>query len=77
MNDKWSEAKCSCCQAFTFGLWLISALDVELLNQFQAGRPANLHLKYSTVPVETLNTILSLLSLAVLSQASEILTFKC
>lgn len=59
----------------TFGLWLISALSVELLNQFQASWPANLHLKYSAVPFETMNTILSLLSLTALVQASEILAF--
>lgn len=71
------KQKCSPCQVLTFGLGSISALGVELLNQFQAGWPANLHLKYSTVLIDTMNTILSLLSLTVLIQASEILTFKC
>lgn len=71
------KQKCSCCQVLTFELWLVSALGVELLNQFQVCWPANLHLKYSTVSIETMNTILSLLSLTVLFQALEILTFKC
>ena len=71
------KQKCSCCQMLTFGLGLISALTVALLNQFQAGWPANPHLKYTAVPFETMHTILSLLSLPVLFQASEILAFKC
>jgi len=69
MNDKWSEAKVQLLPSVNFEVWLVSALGVELLNQFQACWPANLHLKYSTVSIETMNTILSLLSLTVLFQA--------
>lgn len=51
MNDKWSGAKVQLLPSVNFWVMVDSALGVELLNQLQTGWPANLHLKYSAVPI--------------------------
>lgn len=50
--------------------WIMVDLSLQCGAAFSAGWPANLHFKYTAVPIETTNTILSLSSLIFLFQAS-------